>query len=464
MDALPAAEDVIARALARVAKVASYAEALAESSSGFGLRLDKNQVSPTSLPSLKGVAFRAWSGSLWLDVAASGLDARSVDEAAEELAGRCSGSKTGSPAPGEAPTGRGEKRTASHSPLGGVPVEEQVAWAKHCFELASSVPGILNTIVSLSCLQNERLFLSTSGARRHQVVDRVSTAVVPLAIEGGKVEYDLLLHGATGGWESLAYNTDERIVETAKNARALLTAPQPPSGTLTVLLDPSTAGTFAHESFGHGTEADQFLRDRSYLKAHLGERVGPECLTLADDGALPGAWGSFFYDDEGTPTQRTVMVEKGEFVEVLHDRETAAAMHRKPTGNARRADFLSREYVRMTNTLVDPADWSFEELVEEARDGVLLEVCTSGMEDPLGGQMQIKVKRGHHIQRGELGAPVSAMALSGKVLDFLHNVKGVGRKEYFEVSPGYCGKGHTDLLPAGTAGTYLLSEAVVGPT
>ncbi|MCI4346657.1 MAG: TldD/PmbA family protein [Thermoplasmata archaeon] len=464
MDALPAAEDVVARGLARIAKVASYAEALAESSSGSGLRLDKNQVSLYSLPSLKGVAFRAWTGSLWVDAAASGLDAKSVGEAAEELASRCSRGGSSVPAPGVAPSGHGEARTAAHRPLGDVPVEEQVAWAKHCFTTAGTVPGILNTIVNETSLSNERLFLSTSGARRHQVVERASTAVIPLAIENGKVEYDLLLHGATGGWESLAYNTDERIIEAAKNARALLTAPQPPSGTLTVLLDPSTAGTFAHESFGHGTEADQFLRDRSYLKAHLGERVGPECLTLADDGALPGAWGSFFFDDEGTPTQRTVMVDKGEFVEVLHDRETAAAMHRKPTGNARRADFLSREFVRMTNTLVDPGDWSFEELLEEAKDGILLEVCTSGMEDPLGGQMQIKVKRGHLIQHGELGAPVSAMALSGKVLDFLRNVKGVGRKEYFDVSPGYCGKGHTDHLPAGTAGSYLLSEAIVGPT
>jgi TldD protein len=464
VDALPAAEDVIAKALDRISKVSSYAEAVAESSRGSGLRLDREQISPTSLPSLKGVAFRAWSGALWLDVASSGLDAKSVGEAAEELMRRCSNGHTGTPPPGLAPTGRGEKRTTSQRPVGEVPVEEQVAWAKHCFETARTVPGILNTIVILTCLSNERLFLSSSGARRHQFVERLSTALIPLAIENGKVEYDVLIHGSTGGWEGVAYNTEEKIVETAKNARALLTAPQPPSGTFPVLLDPSTAGTFAHESFGHGTEADQFLRDRSYLKPHLGERVGPECLTLADDGALPGAWGSFFYDDEGTPTQRTVMVEKGEFVEVLHDRETAAAMRRKPTGNARRADFLSREFVRMTNTLVDPGDWSFEELLKEAKNGVLLEVCTSGMEDPLGGQMQIKVKRGHLIEHGELGAPVSAMALSGKVLDFLRNVKGVGKKEYFEVSPGYCGKGHTDLIPAGTAGSYLLSEAIVGPT
>jgi TldD protein len=117
----------------------------------------------------------------------------------------------------------------------------------------------------------------------------------------------------------------------------------------------------------------------------------------------------------------------------------------------------------MTNTFVEPGDWTLDELVKEAKNGLLLQNCTSGIEDPLGGQMQIKVKKARRIVNGELGAVGPSMALSGKVLEFLKGIRGVGKADEFEISPGYCGKGHTDLIPAGTGGTYLLSHALVGP-
>jgi TldD protein len=464
MDALPAHEGTIERALSRIGKHAAYVEAVAESSSGSTLRLDRSQCSPVSLPVVRGVGFRAWCGAGWLDAATGGLDDAAVDAAAAALAERVKRHPGGGGPPGTNPSGRLEERTRSVRVSEEVALEEKVELARHIHEVGLGVPGVQNTIVNIASYTDERLFLASSGGRRHQVVDRTNFAIIPLAMENGKVEFDLLLGGKTAGWELLQDASDAKVQESARTAVALLKAGSPPSGAMPVLLDPSTAGTFAHESFGHGTEADQFLRERSYLKPHLGERVGPECLTLVDDGTIPGAWGSIFFDDEGTPSHRTVMVDQGLFVEVLHDRQTAAALKRAPTGNARRADFLSREFVRMTNTLVDPGDWTVEELVEEAKDGVLLEVCTSGMEDPLGGQMQIKVKRGRLIEKGELGPPIGAMALSGRVLDFLKAVKGVGKPDQFDVTPGWCGKGHTDHLPAGTGGSYLLSHAIVGPT
>ena len=157
------------------------------------------------------------------------------------------------------------------------------------------------------------------------------------------------------------------------------------------------------------------------------------------------------------------MVDHGRFVEVLHDRESAAAMGRTARGNTRRADFMGRPFVRMTNTMVEPSDWTFAELLEEAKEGVLLQSCTSGIEDPLGGQMQIKVKKARSIENGQITKRYSSMGLSGRVLDVLRAIKGVSGPEDFAMSPGSCGKGHSDILPAGTGGTYLLTEAVVGP-
>ncbi|MCI4335640.1 MAG: TldD/PmbA family protein [Thermoplasmata archaeon] len=463
MSTIRSAQDDLARALHALESRTSYAEVMAQSTEGHRLRHDKTSTTPEPTARLEGAVFRAWNGARWVEAALSGLGRHALDETAAGLAMHLTGPTPASPPPGAPSTGVGEQSTKERRLVHEFTLEQRLEWARQLFGWATEVDGISNAIVSIESTSDERIFLSTAGARRYQRVGRVRAAVVPLAIENGKVEYDYFGVGGTGGVEVLDKMTEAQVQMTAREARALLAARDPPTGRMAVVLDPGTSGTFAHESFGHGTEADQLLRDRSYLKPVLGQMVGPEELTLVDDGSYPGGWGSIFFDDEGHPSQRTVLVEKGRFVEVLHDRESAAVMGRKATGNTRRADFLSRPFVRMTNTFVEPGSWSLDELVKEAKEGVILQDCTSGMEDPLGGNMQIKVKKAHRIHHGEIAEMLPSLALSGGVLAFLRSIRGIGKKDEFEMSPGYCGKGHTDLLPAGTGGVHLLAEAVVGP-
>ncbi|HTT34809.1 MAG TPA: TldD/PmbA family protein [Thermoplasmata archaeon] len=457
----PADEAALARGLARLGSHAAYAEVLAESTGGHLLRHDKTATTPEPLARMEGAVFRAWTGEKWTEAAASGFQPHALDAAIETLLPRLTGGGRGPP--GESAQGSLERTTEERRPVAEFGLEERLELARTWFGWATEIEGVGNAIISLGHTDDDRLFLTSEGARRRQRLVRTRGTVVPIAIEGARVEYDFDTRGRLGGAELFDEFTEESVKAVARESKALLAAPAPPVGRMAVVLDPGTAGTFAHESFGHGTEADQLLRDRSYLKPLLGETVGPESVTLVDDGAHPTGWGSIFFDDDGRPSQRTVLVDRGRFVEVLHDRESAAAMGRRPTGNCRRADFLSRPFVRMTNTYVEPGDWTLEELLQEAKDGVLLESCTSGIEDPLGGNMQIKVKKGHRIEHGERAGIVTSMALSGRVLEFLRSIRGVGRRDDFSIAPGYCGKGHTDLLPAGTGGAYLLAEAVVGP-
>ncbi|MCI4351123.1 MAG: TldD/PmbA family protein [Thermoplasmata archaeon] len=460
---LRSAEDDLGAALRRLEPRTPYAEVMAEMVEGRSVRFDKAQITPTPAPRLRGAVFRAWSGHRWEEAACGELTPSALTTTTEALARRLAARGSSGAPPGESPTGSHEAATREKKPVADFTLEDQIGRARQLYEWGISEPGIENAIVAVGVSRDERLFLATTGARTYQRIGRVRAFVTPLAIENGKVEFDFESLGGTGGVEVIDGFTEEKVRSVAKESKALLKAGAPPTGAMNVLLDPGTAGTFAHESFGHGTEADQFLRDRSYLKPILGKTVGPEALTLVDDGSYPGAWGSIFFDDEGHPSQRTVLVDHGRFVNVLHDRETAAAMHRAPTGNTRRADFLSRPFVRMTNTFVEPGDWTFDELLEEAKSGVVLQSCTSGIEDPLGGNMQIKVKKGHLIEHGKLGPIVPSLALSGKVLEFLQAIRGIGSKSAFEMAPGYCGKGHTDLLPVSTGGSYVLSHAVVGP-
>jgi len=463
MNDLRSSEADLKHALLRIEPQTPFAEVMAERTRGELLSLDARSVTPGAEPRLQGAVFRAWGGSRWVEAATSSLDAVALGVAVQSIQ-RELGHRTGpSKVPGESATTVGEWSTDSAHPMRSLGSEEVLKLARDVLGWATAVPGIRDARVQLGWADNERLYLNTAGARCYQNLNRVRGSVAPIAIENGKVEFDYLSEGGLGGREQLNFLTEARVHEIAGNAKELLHAKSPPTGTMTVLLDPGVAGLFAHESFGHGTEADQFVRDRSYLKPLVGQVVGPDYLTLVDNGAHPTGWGSIYYDDEGHPGQRTELIRKGQFVGALHDRETAAAMHTHATGNTRRADFLSRAFVRMTNTYVEPCDWSFEELVAEAKDGVILEHGTSGIEDPQGGQMQFKVKKGHRIEHGKVTDLVASMALSGSVLSFLRSIRGIGDKKGFEISPGYCGKGHSDLLTSGTGGAYLLSSAIVGP-
>ncbi len=451
------------RALGRLAERTPFAEILAQADRGAGVRMDRRSVTASQTPRLKGAVIRVWGGERWIEGATSSLDPSSIARATDSVLHQLSKAVPGGPPPGEASTLRKEWTERPARPVGDADPDQLTALGKDILAWASSVPGVTESAVSLNWNDEERYYLNSAGAKAYQLLCRAGGFATAVAVENGQVEFDYLTTGAVGGWERYGIFTEAAVTEIAREAKQLLTAHTAPTGPMDVLLDPATAGTFAHESFGHGTEADQFLRDRSYLSPLMGRVLGPDILTLVDDGTRPEGFGTLRFDDEGTPTRRNLLIDKGRFVGALHDRVTASALRTTPTGNARRSDFLSRLFVRMTNTYIEPGDQTLEELVQEVKDGVLLEHTTSGIEDPLGGQMQIKVKKGRRIEHGRLTGLVKSMALSGKVLDVLRQVRGVSRPTDFVMTPGFCGKGHTDSLPVGSGGTYLLSTAVVGP-
>lgn len=456
-------EEDLLRALRRLGPHTPFADVLAETTDGEGVRVERRAVTPTKAPRLRGAILRAWGTGRWAEAATSSLSSSEIERAADALLQSLGGAEPGQVLAGGASELRQEWASRPPHPMRDVPLSESVSLGKDVLQWATEVPGIHECQVVISWTDEERFYLNTAGARCYQVLSRVRGSVAPFAKENGRVEFDYESEGGIGGRRRLDFLTAEKVQEIARNSVELLHARSPPVGTMEVLMDPSTTGTFAHESFGHGTEADQFVRDRSYLKPLIGSTVAPDHLTIADEGPYPGGWGTIYCDDEGTLGRRTVLVDRGRFLGGLHDRETAAAFRVSPTGNARRADFLSRLFVRMTNTYVEPGDWTLEELVKEVTDGVLLEHSTSGIEDPQGGQMQLKVKKGRRIEHGRFTDLVSSMALSGRVLDVLRATRGESRREDFEMSPGYCGKGQTDLLPVGSGGTYLLTTAIVGP-
>ena len=270
--------------------------------------------------------------------------------------------------------------------------------------------------------------------------------------------------------ESFSSATDYNVVlghdalaeEVGQRAARLLKAPQCKGGPQTVVLRPDFAGVFAHEAFGHLSEAD-FLYENPKMRElmKLGREMGPKELSIIDDGSLAGRTGSIGYDDEGTPASKTTLIGNGILTGHLHSRETAAKMGEKPTGNARAIARGCEPIVRMTNTYIDAGPLTRDELFAGVDDG--LYCC--GM---VGGQTMMEMftfsaAYGYRIHNGQIGELVRDITLTGNVFETLHRIDGLANDLEIRESGGGCGKGGQSPLPVTFGGPHVrIRDVVVG--
>ncbi len=246
-----------------------------------------------------------------------------------------------------------------------------------------------------------------------------------------------------------------------KNAQNLLDAKPMKGGVYEVVTDQLLSGVFVHEAFGHLSESD-FLFDNPSAQEMmtLGRRFGTEILNIADSGIedeiLPG---THFYDDEGTPMQRTQLVKEGVLVGRLHSRETAHKMGEKPTGNARATDYRYPPIVRMRNTFVEPGNSTKEELISEIKDG-LYAVGSFGGQTYLG-DFSFSANFGYLIKNGKIQEMVKNIMLNGNIFETLSNVNGVGN-DFVWHSGGRCGKGQGGLPVGMGAPSLRIKNVLIG--
>jgi TldD protein len=264
--------------------------------------------------------------------------------------------------------------------------------------------------------------------------------------------------GSTSGYEVFDTETPEKVGRmVAERAVEQLKAKAPRGGAFPAVIGPNVVGVFIHEAMGHLAEADLTLSG-SVLYGKLGKQIASDLVTVYDDGTVPGAFGSFKYDDEGVRAQKTALIEKGTLTGLMHDRETAHKMNMKPTGNARAEDFRFEPIIRMRNTYLAAGDSSFEELIEGISFGYYLKSFRGGQAN-LDGTFQVGIQEAYEIIKGKLGDAVRSASISGKTLETLHRVEAVGRD--FELWPGRCGKGQTAFICDG--GPHIrVGEVTVG--
>ena len=307
-------------------------------------------------------------------------------------------------------------------------------------------------------LTGTNYFLNNEGTYIEQDKLYVWSRILATASEANVLTFSREEIGSTAGYEVFDVETPEIVGKrAAKRAVEQLKAKPPRGGNFPAVLGPNVVGVFVHEAFGHLAEADLTLSG-SVLLGKLGKKIASDIVTFYDDGTIEGAFGSFKYDDEGVPTQKTLLVKDGIVVGLMHNRETAHKFDAKPTGNARAEDFRFEPIIRMRNTFMEPKDHSFEELLEDIKFGYYLKSFRGGQAN-LDGTFQVGIQEAYEITNGELGDPVRNASISGNTLETLLKVDAVGKD--FELWPGRCGKGQTAFI--GDGGPHVrVKEVLIG--
>jgi TldD protein len=254
---------------------------------------------------------------------------------------------------------------------------------------------------------------------------------------------------------------EELSGKAATRAVSLLRAQPAPAGKLPAVFHPSITGLLVHEAIGHNAEADLVLSGQSILSGRLGTKVAADCVTIIDDATLPGEWGTYHYDSEGSAGQRRVLVENGVLTGYLHSLQTAAKMGVPANGSARADGFMHRPIVRMSNTVVQPGEAALADLIADIDLGILLQGGEWGYVWSEKGQYTCHAGEGVMIRNGQLAEQVRDVSVSGMTLETLANVLGVSRD--FELGmPGNCGKDGQNMSVNGGGPYVKVKEIVVG--
>ncbi|MCB0117022.1 MAG: TldD/PmbA family protein [Caldilineaceae bacterium] len=253
------------------------------------------------------------------------------------------------------------------------------------------------------------------------------------------------------------------IVDAAESTVLMLDAKPAPAGEMTVVIPNGWGGVLFHEACGHCMEADFITNGSSAYAGKVGERVGPDFLSALDDGTIPGRRGTIRFDDEGTPSQRTVLIENGILKEYMWDLTEARRMGRASTGNGRRESFRHMPMPRMTNTFIDAGPHDPEEIIGSVKKGIYAKRMGGGQVEIGRGDYVFAVTEGWLIEDGKLTTPVRGATLVGNGPETLRAIDMIGNDLALDPGLGHCGKTQSAKVSVGQP-TVRVPKLTVGGT
>ncbi len=343
-----------------------------------------------------------------------------------------------------------------------VPVERKVALLRRANEVARAHdPRVTQVTVSYSESVQDVLVANSDGVYRADTRVRLNFMINVVAKQGEILESGFEAVRGTRGFEMLDDDVVAECATVAAGRACLNVGAEPaPAGTYTVVLSSDAGGTLIHESVGHGLEADLNLKGLSVYSGRIGQKVASELITVVDDGRDPGQRGTAAMDDEGTSTNRTVLIDKGVLRTYLSDRKHADTLGIPRSGNARRESFRYLPICRMTNTMIERGESDPEEILRSVKDGIFVKKMGGGQVDVVSGNFAFEITECYRIRDGKLAEPLRGATLVGEGPKLMSEIDMVGWDLGY--STGTCGKDGQSAPVADAQPTLRIPSVVVG--
>lgn len=417
-----------------------YADIYCQRTAYESWHLEESMVKSGSFQIEQGVGIRAVSGDKTAFAYADNLNAQALIDSAQAV--RAIGVSGQQRSIGLNTTPASRSLYSIANPMHSMDAATKVALLQRIETLAKAAdPRIVQVMAGLVC-EHELIYLARLDGRIHtDIRPLIRLSVTVIAKQGERRE-----QGSSGGGGrfDLSYfdeNILQQYVDTAV-AQALtnLEARPAPAGTMTVVLGNGWPGVLLHEAVGHGLEGDFNRKGTSAFAGHLGERVAAKGVTVVDQGNISGRRGSLNIDDEGNPTQRTVLIEDGILCGYLQDETNARLMGMSPTGNGRRENYASAPMPRMTNTYMENGQLTPEEIIASVDKGLYAVNFGGGQVDITSGKFVFSASEAWWVENGKLQYPVKGATIIGSGPEVLKHVSMIGNNSSLDSGVGVCGK------------------------
>lgn len=323
--------------------------------------------------------------------------------------------------------------------LSEVPASLRVAKMRQVSETIKNYhESISQSSVALSEKKQHVLIANTEGTLVEDTRVYTRLFIRAVASNGQEMQTGGQGPGAHQGFEFIEnLDLDFYANDAARQAVTMLNAGPCPSGKMPVVIDNGFGGVIFHEACGHGLEASSVAKGLSVFSNKLGEQVASSIVTAIDDGTLPNAWGSLNVDDEGTPTQRKILIENGILKSYMIDKLNGRRMNMASTGSGRRQNYRFAPTSRMTNTFIAEGPNTRDEIIANTEYGLYAKSMGGGSVNPGTGDFNFAVNEGYIIRNGQIAQPVRGATLIGNGPAILHQIDMVG--ENLARAQGMCG-------------------------
>jgi TldD protein len=428
------------------------------------LSFDDGKLKSASFDTAKGFGLRAVLGDTSAYAHASDLSHDAIARASRTVGAIKSG-HAGTAA--EGPQGTNARLYTDENPLELMPFADKVKLLGEIDAYARAKDSRVRQVMcSIAGEWQAVQILRADGERLADVRPLVRVNVSVVVGDGDKQET-----GSYGWGGRFAFgrvvdpeNWQNAVNEAVRQALVNLDAVPAPAGEMPVVLGPGWPGILLHEAIGHGLEGDFNRKKTSAFAGLMGQRVAAPGVTVVDDGTIGDRRGSLTIDDEGTPTQRTVLIEDGILRGYMQDRQNARLMGMKPTGNGRRESFAHHPMPRMTNTTMAAGSHTLEEMIASVERGLFAPNFGGGQVDITTGKFVFSASEAYLIENGKITAPVKGATLIGNGPEVMNRVVMIGNDLQLDAGVGVCGK-NGQSVPVGVGQPSLkIAQMTVGGT